>query len=306
MSCARRRCARYSVWPVKAMPASLMMLFCTGAVTIASNSPLLQPAIARSSSSQHPAGVAGIEAAGVSRTVAAAHVRRESAPSPAAAHRSQRALPSSDAVGQTDDLVVRCRPAGSSAASSRHRSGPMPAGSPQVRTRRGRALTGVQTSVSTKASSRSRRSHSSVSSSALLSRSCWKARWRCVSSVVSNWRRPSSCTMCQPNCAAERLADLVLLEARENLLEFRHERARAVPAEVAAVDRRARVLRQARGERREILALEDALARIREALAHRGVVLQLVRLHQDVTRHGSASSTVRRRPCCATSLSLTR
>ncbi len=30
------RSARYSVWPVKGTPASLMVLFCSGAVTIAS------------------------------------------------------------------------------------------------------------------------------------------------------------------------------------------------------------------------------------------------------------------------------
>ena len=44
------RSARYSVWPVNGMPASLMMLFCTGAVTIAANSPLRQPSTARSMS----------------------------------------------------------------------------------------------------------------------------------------------------------------------------------------------------------------------------------------------------------------
>ena len=49
---ARRRSARarYSVWPVKAMPASLITLLCTGAVTMASNSPPRAPSTARSSS----------------------------------------------------------------------------------------------------------------------------------------------------------------------------------------------------------------------------------------------------------------
>ncbi len=42
--------ARYSVWPLKAMPASLITLFCTGAVTIAANSPEAQPCMARSMS----------------------------------------------------------------------------------------------------------------------------------------------------------------------------------------------------------------------------------------------------------------
>ena len=43
------RCARNSVCPVKAMPASLMTLFCSGAVTRASNVPARQPSAAASS-----------------------------------------------------------------------------------------------------------------------------------------------------------------------------------------------------------------------------------------------------------------
>ncbi len=54
---ARARSARYSVWPVNAMPASFITLFCTGAVTIAPNSP----------ARQHIAAVGGIELAGNAR-----------------------------------------------------------------------------------------------------------------------------------------------------------------------------------------------------------------------------------------------
>ena len=36
-------CAKNSVWPVNARPASLMTPLCTGAVTIASNVPFKQP-----------------------------------------------------------------------------------------------------------------------------------------------------------------------------------------------------------------------------------------------------------------------
>ena len=43
------RLARYSVCPVNGMPASLMIDFCTGAVTIAWNAPAAQPPIAASS-----------------------------------------------------------------------------------------------------------------------------------------------------------------------------------------------------------------------------------------------------------------
>src|SRR6266446_6125202 len=52
--------------------------------------------------------------------------------------------------------------------------------------------------TSTKASSRKRRSQSSVSSSALLSRMAAKARCRRMSSVLSYVRVPSIWTMCQP------------------------------------------------------------------------------------------------------------
>ncbi len=41
--------ARYSVWPENATPASLMVLFCSGAVTMASNQPRCAPSMARSS-----------------------------------------------------------------------------------------------------------------------------------------------------------------------------------------------------------------------------------------------------------------
>jgi hypothetical protein len=40
--------ARYSVWPVKGMPASLIAPLCTGAVTIAAKLASMQPATARS------------------------------------------------------------------------------------------------------------------------------------------------------------------------------------------------------------------------------------------------------------------
>ena len=51
------------------MPASLITLFCTGAVTIAANAPARQPSTARSSSVEHVARVGGIGPAG--RTAAA-------------------------------------------------------------------------------------------------------------------------------------------------------------------------------------------------------------------------------------------
>ena len=57
---AARRCAsaRYSVCPVNGTPASLMTLFCTGAVTIAWNSPAAQPSMAHVERLEHVARVA--------------------------------------------------------------------------------------------------------------------------------------------------------------------------------------------------------------------------------------------------------
>ena len=40
------RSARYSVWPENGMPASIITLFCTGAVTSASNAPVAQVSVA--------------------------------------------------------------------------------------------------------------------------------------------------------------------------------------------------------------------------------------------------------------------
>ena len=57
---ARVRSARNSVWPVNAIPASLMMLFCTGAVTIAANSPDRQPPTAASSVASTALALAGL------------------------------------------------------------------------------------------------------------------------------------------------------------------------------------------------------------------------------------------------------
>ena len=53
--------ARYSVWPLKAMPASLITLFCTGAVHSAANSPARQPCGGAVDEPQHGRGVAHLE-----------------------------------------------------------------------------------------------------------------------------------------------------------------------------------------------------------------------------------------------------
>ena len=82
------RAARYSVWPVNGTPASLITLFCTGAVTMAANSPLAQPSMARSSSASTCARVGGVEPARARRARPAA--RRAPAGGPAARRRLRR------------------------------------------------------------------------------------------------------------------------------------------------------------------------------------------------------------------------
>ena len=79
--------ARYSVWPEKATPASLMVLFCSGAVTMASNQPRRRAFDREVERGQHRAAVGGVQPArhhvGGQRHVD----RRESRPGRSAAGR---------------------------------------------------------------------------------------------------------------------------------------------------------------------------------------------------------------------------
>src|SRR5690606_32834416 len=83
---------------------------------------------------------------------------------------------------------------------------------------------------------------------------------------------------------AERLADLADLELRELLLELRHERARADPAEIAAVGRRNRILGDRARDRPELVTPENLLADADQALLDRVVVHDLVGRQQDMPR----------------------
>src|SRR6185437_11003149 len=80
----------------------------------------------------------------------------------------------------------------------------------------------------------------------------------------------------------KRLADLAILELADHRIELRNEGSGAGPAQVTTLGRRARILRGDRGDGAEILSLEDALADLLELLAYRGVVRELIRLHEDV------------------------
>jgi hypothetical protein len=80
----------------------------------------------------------------------------------------------------------------------------------------------------------------------------------------------------------ERLADLIVLQIRNRLVEFRHEGSRTAPSQIAAVRRRAGVFRRGRGDAGKVLAFLDPLAQLAKLLAHGLVVVQFSRLHQDV------------------------
>ena len=82
---------------------------------------------------------------------------------------------------------------------------------------------------------------------------------------------------------AERLADLIRFERRENGLELRVECARRTPAEVAAAACRARILRSHARERAEVLACQNAIAECGKPLTSGGIVLHLIGAQQDVS-----------------------
>ena len=175
---------------VKSKPASMSVLFCTGAVTMAANSPRMQPSQARSSMAMTEAALRGSSrpattgcAVGTSRSlsVPAREGRRAERVVDARRPALRRAPRPSPRASFASPATTRS--AGQSLrASATQASGPIPAGSPEVTTMRG---TSHYILISTNASSRSRRSHSSVSSSALLSRIAAKAFWRRTSSVLS-------------------------------------------------------------------------------------------------------------------------
>ena len=138
---APQRCARYSVCPVKAKPASMMMLFCTGAVTMAANS-LGQAALGGPvEHAEHRRGIAGLEFSGLG-----GHGQRRIQDG----ERSGRVRTHRLARFVIPQIQFQAELAGARAASSsrsprqtnsqgsgpfasfRHRSGPTPAGSPEV------------------------------------------------------------------------------------------------------------------------------------------------------------------------------
>ena len=133
----RVRSARNSVCPVNATPASLITLFCTGAVTIAAKPPVRHPASAASSVASTDLAFAGSSrpgttgaasgkcttsnAYGVPGLLDAYGTKRTPARSLRA--RSRKSSMSPKATSRAGQRL---------SASRTHKSGPMPAGSPIV------------------------------------------------------------------------------------------------------------------------------------------------------------------------------
>ncbi len=163
-------------------------------------------------------------------------------------------------------------------------SGPIPAGSPEVMTMRGMYTAArAYILISTKASSRNR-AQPQLGLFVRLALADGGERTLAAHVVGAVVGASAQHLHDVPAVAGlERLADLVDLEIRDCLVEFRHEGAGTAPAQVAAVRRRARILgRGARRCRRNPRLSRCARAACSSFCAHRFVVIQLVRLHQDV------------------------
>src|SRR5689334_7171045 len=267
----RVRSARYSVCPVNAMPASFNTLFCTGAVTIASNSPLMQPSSARSRSASTCFALRGSSlpavtgaATGMCTTLLASNGMPRARARAAITSRSPR---------------IARRPANFSRAMSAHRSGPMPAGSPAVSATRGESALVVAVLDE---GAVARLAQPVLVRLVGLARADRGARGGALALLGELLGAPAEHLHEVPSeRRLDRLAHLVLLERVHHLLELRHRVARGDPAQVAALER-ARVLRLGARELGEIRAADDLLAHHAQALARFGVRQAFARAQQDV------------------------
>src|SRR5258706_2059939 len=262
--------ARYSVWPVKGMPASFSTLFCTGAVTIASNSPRTQPSSAVSSNastcpalalSSFPgtAGAAtGTWSTGASKEIASMRARC--------------------AITSRSPMITR-RPGNFSRARSAHRSGPMPAGSPAVSATTASLALVVAVLDEGAVARLAQPILVRLVGLALADR---VARGRLlallgqlVGAALEDLHEVPS------ERRLHRLAHFLVLERVHHALEFLHGVAGGDPAQVAALGR-ARILRLLLGDLAEVGAAHDAFAHLREAVAHFRSRQPLPRANEDV------------------------
>src|SRR5580693_2431209 len=145
------------------------------------------------------------------------------------------------------------------AASARHSSGPIPAGSPEVNTTRGILRLVFDVGIV---------AHTPQPQLSLLVGLAGADRFHGLPALdlvgVVDAAAPEHLRDVPAELRVERLADLVVLEAGDRLLELRRERARSGPAKIAALGGRARILGGHLGDTGEILALGDALAQHRQ------------------------------------------
>ena len=147
--------AKYSVWPENATPASLMVLFCSGAVTTASNQPACTPSMAASSvaSTARPLSLSSVPGttwapSGTSITLIRSGPKcgrppfrtaiRDSAETRMAGSMAA-AVMARKAASPSSTQLTSCRRA---QAARSEISGPMPAGSPTVTASAGRLRRG--------------------------------------------------------------------------------------------------------------------------------------------------------------------
>ena len=260
---------------------------------MASNSPLRRAVDGAVEHREHVARIGG-DRAGRRRRVRPA-ARRAPRSAPGRVRRSRRRLVRRRA--STSQPSMRARSVEQRAAaddrrarqgrfetapSARQRSGPMPAGSPAVTAmlwRRFRACT-----------RRTPRRAGVAATARFLRRPSLRAAprrrcWRRTSSVVSNWRRPSNWMMCQPNCVRNGW----LISSGCSCASCFSNSGTKVPGP-AQPRSPPSAAEPGSSETTEATAAKfSPLLRMRsriddELLLHRGVVLQLVGLDEDVAR----------------------
>src|SRR5688572_11734613 len=268
-----------------------MVLFCTGAVTMASNSRATQPARARSrrartwrplAASRRPA-VTGAGAGSCSSDIAGAVSRPgKSGTSKGIAREAARA-----AMTRLSPAMTR-RPGKRSPASIAQRSGPTPAGSPAVSTTSGEEapIDGAARSAffETVLDERpvARLAQPILEGFVGLARPDRLAGGELLAvfrELVGAAR--NHLHQVPPERCLDRLAHRALGKGVHGALEFRHGVSRGDPAQVAAA-RCGGVLGVHARELREVAALLDALAQPREAIARLRIGHSLARAQQDV------------------------
>ncbi len=202
--------ARYSVWPEKATPASLMVLFWSGAVTMPSNQPASAPSIARSrvASTARPFSASSVPGTTWAASGTSITARRSGPKCGRPLLRSAWVDSADRRMAGSIRLAVRARkaasPTSTQLAASRSAqaariaiSGPMPAGSPTVIAKLGRCAgrlaCGIDMVTPLRGTRRRRGRAPGASSLPSLPASCARAGPGAPRRVPSAGSRPRTC-----------------------------------------------------------------------------------------------------------------